>query len=74
MIRAIIAVIQGAIAGMIGMFIVDKSVDVATDERTHNAGRACCSCLAIAFGILVIAMLGWGIWEWISGLGQPETY
>lgn len=39
MIRAIIAVVQGAIAGMIGMFIVDRSVDVATDERTHNAGR-----------------------------------
>lgn len=50
--------IQGAIAVMIGIFVVDMSVDVATDERTHDAGRACCGCLAIAFGILVIAMLG----------------
>ena len=66
--------IQGAIAVMIGIFVVDMSVDVATDERTHSAGRACCSCLAIAFGILVIAMLGWGIRDWISGLGQPKTY
>lgn len=41
MIRAIIAVTQGANVGMIGMFIVDKSVDVATGEGTHTpAGPA----------------------------------
>lgn len=57
MIRAIIAVIQGAIAGMIGMFIVDKSVDVATDERVHRGGRGCCGCLAVAFGALDLASL-----------------
>lgn len=51
MILAIIAVIQGAIAAVIGMSIVDKGADVATDERTHNAGRSCCGCLVIAFGI-----------------------
>lgn len=73
MIRAIIAVIQGAIAGMIGMFIVGKSVDVATDERTHSASRACCGCLVLAFGVLVIVMVGWGLWDWVSGLGQPDT-
>src|SRR5699024_12616648 len=71
MIRAIIAVIQGAIAGMIGMFIVGKSVDVATDERTHSAGRACCGCLVLAFGLLVIVMVGWGLWAWFSGPAKP---
>ena len=41
MIRAIIAVFQGAIAGMIGMFLAEKTADVATDERTRSAGRSC---------------------------------
>ena len=74
MIRAIIAVFQGAIAGMIGMFLAEKTADVATDERTHNAGRACCSCLVMIFGLLVIIAIAWGLWGWISDLGQPETY
>jgi len=68
MIRAIIAVFQGAIAGMIGMFLAEKTADVATDERTRSAGRTCCSCLVMVFGLLVIIAFAWGLWDWVSGL------
>lgn len=74
MLRAIVAVFQGAIAGMISMFLAQKSADVATDERTRNAGRACCGCLVMIFGLLVIIGVAWGLWDWLSDLGQPETY
>lgn len=71
MIRAIIAVFQGAIAGMIGMFLAEKTADVATDERTRSAGRSCRNSLAMAFELVVMVGVGWGLWCGIAGFVRP---
>lgn len=65
---------QAGVGFILGQRIAERGIEASRDQRTHSAVRGCCGCVVLIVGVLVIAALGWGLWDWIASSRGPETY